>query len=162
LSFTNVNPPQQSSTQAFSSLTGRNVGYFLLPYNITVNQISFWVSSAGTAGTAKVCVYTADGATKSIDVTTANISAAGIVSTSVSSVALTPGGYYLVIGCATTCSLTTVSTIVEATSTMFGAGTPSGKTIWHGTVSHASGACNSTLGTITGTTTKPTGLRLDN
>jgi hypothetical protein len=150
-----------SSTQAYSSLTTREVQLFSLPFTITVNQISQWISTDTTAGTTKLCVYSADGATKYIDVTESP-SGTGIQNTTVASVTLSPGQYYFVVGCATTCSHTSVSGVVESTATMFGSTTPSGKLPWHGQVTHTSGTCNSTLGTVTGGTDKPILFRLDN
>ena len=112
--------------------------------------------------TVKVCVYSADGATKHIDVKSASVGATGVFSTAVSAVSLSPGAYYAVVGCGSACNLAIVAAPVEATSTVFGAGAPAGKTIWHGTVTHTSGTCNSTLGTITGTTGRMPGFRFDN
>lgn len=150
-----------SSTQAYSSLTTREVQLFALPFNITVNQLSEWISTDTTAGTTKLCVYSADGATKYIDVTNTP-SGTGVQNTAVSAVTLGAGLYYFVIGCATTCSHTSVAGVVETTATMFGSATPTGKLPWHGQVTHTSGTCNATLGTVTGGTDKPILIRVDN
>jgi hypothetical protein len=152
----------QSSTQAYSSLTTREAYYFEVTKPITVNKMYWWISTNTTTGTVKNCVYTANGATKVIDVTTTPTGSTGVQTATVSAVLLNPGGYYMVLGCATTCSHTAVAAPVEATSTMYGAGTPAGKTVWHGTVSHTSGTCNTTLGTVTGAVDKTIGFRLDN
>ena len=151
-----------SSTQAYSSLTTREVQLFSIPFNITVNKMYWWISTNTTTGTVKNCVYSADGATKYIDVTTTPTGSTGIQTATVSAVTLPAGLYYMVIGCATTCSHTVTAGVVETTATMFGAGTPSGKLPWHGQVTHSSGTCNATLGTVTGGTDKPVLFRLDN
>ena len=151
-----------TSTQAYSSLTTRETQLFSLPFNITVNQINWWISTNTTTGTVKLCVYSADGATKYIDQTVTPTGSTGIQTTNPSAVALTAGLYYAVIGCATTCSHTVTAGVAETTATMFGAGTPSGKRPWHGLVTHTSGTCNATLGTVTGGTDKPVLLRFDN
>ena len=151
-----------TSTQAYLSLTTREVGLFGLPFNITLNKIYWWISTNTTTGTVKLCVYTADGATKKVDLTVTPTGSTGIQTASPSAVALTAGLYYVVIGCATTCSHTVTSGVVETTATMFGAGTPSGKLPWHGQVTHSSGTCNAALGTVTGGTDKPILFRFDN
>ena len=127
---------------------------------MTVNQITAGISSVTTAGTFKLCVYSLDGATKYIDVTTGTVGTP-TVSATVAGVVLNPGEYYAVVGCATTCSDAMYGTTADS-SAMFGTSTPAGKTIWRGTVSHTSGTCNSTLGTITGTNTVIPVFRFDN
>ena len=151
-----------SSTQAYSSLTTREVQLFHLPFNLTVNKINWWISTNTTTGTVKVCVYSEDGSSKPIDITVTPTGSTGIQTGTVSGVALTPGNYYMAIGCATTCSHTVTAGVVETTATMFGSTTPSGKKPYHGQVTHSSGTCNATLGTVTGGTDKPILFRLDN
>jgi len=82
-----------------SSNTTAHVGAIFLPAAITVNKIQFRISGTYTAsGTVKVGVYSSDGATKLIDVTSGTISAANTtIVIAVSSVVLTAGVYYLVI-----------------------------------------------------------------
>jgi len=150
-----------NQTLAITSLTTRQAFLFSLPFSMTVNQLTVGIGTITTAGTFKLCVYTSDGATRLINLTTATISGT-IVSTSVAGVALAPGLYYGVVGCATTCSDLIESTTADASTTMFGGGTPSGKLPYHGTVSHTSGTCNTTLGTVTGTNANVPVFRMDN
>jgi hypothetical protein len=144
-----------------SSLTTRQAVLFNLPGDIVVNQVTLGIGTITTAGTLKICVYTADGATKKIDVTTATVSGA-VLNTAVSAVELVPGQYYAVVGCATTCSDAIIGTAADSTGTAFGAGTPSGKKVYQGTVSHTSGTCNSSLGTVTGSNPVIPVFRFDN
>ncbi len=149
------------SNASITSLTSRDVGLSLVPFRITVNQISYSVNSQATAGTVKLCVYTEDGATKVIDETTAAPSVGINTHVLSSPVTLDPGNYYFVVGCATTCSNSIGHTTETATSFVNGAAVPSGKLVYTGTVTHTSGTCNSSLGTVTGTVNKLPLLRLD-
>jgi hypothetical protein len=149
-----------AAAQTVNSLTTRNVLYFNLPFSMTVNQIAVSFNGVTTAGTLKLCVYTADGATKAIDATITPVNGT-TVGGSVAAAVLNPGGYYFVTGCATTCNVTVVSNTVESIGTLFGVNVGSKKP-WHGTVSHTSGTCNSTLGTVTGTADHFLNFRLDN
>lgn len=80
-----------------SNTTGYTVSYDV-PFAITVTSIDIRASgTAGTAGTIDIGIYSEDGQTKLIDVTSGTINASAVYHTAVSSVALTPGRYYLVI-----------------------------------------------------------------
>jgi hypothetical protein len=115
-----------------------------------------------TAGTYKVCVYTEDGSSKVIDVTSGT-TASGVNNITVSpAVILNPGNYYVAMGCATTCSNTITSLSNISILHLNGASVPSGKLEYGGTVSHTSGTCNSTLGTVTAATTAIPLIRFDN
>lgn len=97
-----------------TSMGTNTIGYvaaFFLPFSIVVNKLSLQPSAVAVTGTYKVGIYTEDGQTKSIDITTGSISAAGIittpiVTTAVSSVTLTPGVYWIVIVPISTASAT--------------------------------------------------------
>jgi hypothetical protein len=157
-----VNPDALSVTASYSSLTTRRVSYFLLPFSITVNQISFYLNLVLVPGTVKACIYTANGS-KVIDATSDAISTLpGINTVAVPSVTLAPGAYYSAIGCATSCNHIAAGGPIEAIGTIFGAGTPSGKLVYHGTVTHAAGGCDSTLGAVAGDANPMIGFRLDN
>lgn len=144
-----------------SSLTSFNVGLFNVPQRITVNQLTYDIGTVTTAGTYKVCVYSEDGATKLIDVTSGT-NAAGVRNVAVSSAVLNPGNYYIAMGCATTCS-NTVYLFTTTSAAWINAGSvPSGKKIHEGTVTMTSGTCNSTLPTITDAISKTPVMRLDN
>jgi hypothetical protein len=67
---------------------------FYLPQAITVTSIDFDVSAVGTAGTVDFAVFSADGQTQHISVTTGSVSGTGLNTVAVSSVALAPGHYY--------------------------------------------------------------------
>jgi len=163
LTVSTVSPSEQSTTQAYSSLTTREAEFFVVPNPITVNKISYWETVNTTTGTVKICVYSSNGAAKPIDTTITPTGAAGAQTVTLGApVTLSPGGYYIITGCATTCSHTVTAGAIETTSTLYGAGTPTGKLPWHGTVTHASGVCNAALGTVTGGTDAPIGFRLDN
>ncbi len=131
-----------------NSLTSRVSTRFTLPYNITMNQLALYFLSAATPGTMKVCLYPEDGSSLLLDATITPVNVT-VVAASASGVSLTPGGYILVLGCATTCSVTVAQTAAESSGVLFGANGLS-KPFWHGTSTHTSGTCNSTMPTITG------------
>lgn len=64
---------------------------------ITVNKLSFYVASYTSSGTFKVAIYSQDGGTKLLEITSATISSANqLVTTTVSpAVTLLPGKYYV-------------------------------------------------------------------
>lgn len=72
-------------------------GALVVPFQITVNKLSFWLDRTSGSSTFDVALYSEDGQTKVIDITTANISAGTtqVVTTAVSSVVLNPGIYYV-------------------------------------------------------------------
>lgn len=82
------------TTAGLTGNTQMAVYKFVLPRAITVNKISLNVSSVGTAGTFKIGVFSEDGQTNKIEVTTASISAGGVVTTAVAAVQLPAGVYY--------------------------------------------------------------------
>lgn len=85
-------------------------GYsFTLERAMTVNKISFNVTAVGAAGTVRIGVYSYDGQTRHIDVTSASISATGVNSVAVSSVALPTGTYYIMYAIQTGANLTFTS-----------------------------------------------------
>lgn len=81
----------------FGTNTTQTLGLVNLPAQITVNSLTVAVNSVNTAGTLDLVVYSEDGQTKHIDVTTASISASGDVSTAVSAVVLAPGNYWFAV-----------------------------------------------------------------
>jgi hypothetical protein len=159
-----VNTTGAVTATSVASLTAFKVGMFTVPENITVNQISAAVTAVTTAGTLKMCVYTENGATKKIDVTTA-APAVGTLTTAVGSVLLTPGNYYVAVGCATNCS-DTLSFYGSGAFTHESTATPASKEVYEGTVTMTSGTCNATITTttagITGAASSTVNARLDN
>lgn len=90
--------------QSQSAMGGVNTTAYLgmveVPFAITVNKISFKIgSSITTTGTVDITVYTEDGQTQKIAVTTATITSGVdenlVCTTAVSSVALAAGNYYV-------------------------------------------------------------------
>jgi len=149
---------------AVNSQTVRNVGVFQLSERITINQITFNAVATTTPGTIKICIYNEDGTVKVLDATSTSV-VAGTANNNVTispAVTLDPDKYYVAIGCATACNDTINTWTTTAAGWINGVSTPSGKRIYEGQVTHASGKCDSTLGTITGSNSKVPVLRLDN
>lgn len=86
----------QSTFNNNTNTTGAVFAFSLL-YGMTVNKLSINVTAVGTTGTLKIGIFSQDGQTQYISITTASISGAGIVTTSVSAVALLAGVYYCVV-----------------------------------------------------------------
>lgn len=89
-----------SSTETtFGTNTIQSVYMFNLPAGITVNKISLrTATTVTTSGTWDIVIYSEDGQTQKISVTTASVSTGDtIITTSVSSVYLAPGNYYFAI-----------------------------------------------------------------
>ncbi len=150
------------ASQQNNSLTDRRASLFFVPQSITINQLSYYVAAVTTAGTYKVCLYTEDGSTKVMDVTSGtNTSALNSVTVS-PAVTLAPGNYYLVFGCATTCNNTVTSLSNISILHLNGGAVPSGTNVFTGTVTHSSGVCDSTLGTVSPDTTATPLIRFDN
>lgn len=99
-------PAGGDATKAIVTSTTGHLGQINVTQKIVVNQVTFDVSVAAVAGTAKVVLYSEDGQTQIFSVTTATISGAGVVSTAVSSVTVNPGIYYLYIMPVSTASFT--------------------------------------------------------
>ena len=149
------------SAVAVNSLTTRKVGAFTLDSPMTVNKITFSVGAVTTAGTMKVCLYNEAGTSKLIDVTSGTVTA-NSNTVSVPAVTLSAGHYYAAIGCATTCNDTVNFFVTTALGSVNGTALPSGELALEGTVTHTSGTCNATLGTITAAITNTPALRIDN
>jgi len=94
------------TTASISGATQINLYSFNLPLDITVNKITINVTASAVAGTFKLGVWSEDGQTKLINVTTANIAGAAVVTTAVSSVFLRAGSYWFSILPVTTASAT--------------------------------------------------------
>ena len=73
------------------------LGLVSIPYQITVNSITIEAVTVSSAGTFDLTVYSEDGGTQKIAVTTASVAAGGNVTTAVASVVLSPGNYYVAI-----------------------------------------------------------------
>lgn len=80
-----------------TSNTTAYFGMIFVPFEITVNKLSMsTVGTFTTASTFDIAIYSEDGQTKHIDITTASLNATNtIFTTSVSAVTLSPGNYYV-------------------------------------------------------------------
>jgi hypothetical protein len=152
-----------------TSLITAHAGLFNVPNSITVNQLTYNVTIGGTSPsyTAKVCVYNEANTVKLIDVTSGAMVASGVNSVTVSpAVTLVPGNYYILVGLATQSGTSPTINFSVFTSTaatwINTSATPSGKKIYEGTLAKASGVCDATMATITGTISKTPVIRLDN
>lgn len=85
------------STFAFNNATQGVVGQIFVPFRIVVNKITIRTgSSVSVAGTMDLTLYSEDGQTQLFSVTTPTISATNtLVTTSVNSVVVPAGNYYL-------------------------------------------------------------------
>ncbi|MBI3564736.1 MAG: hypothetical protein HY079_06030 [Elusimicrobia bacterium] len=151
-----------TSAVANNSLTVRKTGLFRIAGRLTVNQLTFAVGAVTTAGTYKICVYTEDGLTKVIDVTSGapavganNVAVAGAP-------VLSSGLYYVAMGCATTCSNTVFQWTTVSVAGFNAATVPAGKKVLEGTTTHTSGTCNATLPAITPAISSTPMIRFDN
>ena len=148
------------SAVALSSLTVYKTALFEVPFQMTVNQLTYNVGAVTTAGSYRICVYKEAGTTKAIDVT--DVPTAGVNNVTVAGVVLAPGNYYIAMGCATTCSNTITMFTTTAATWINTSAVPAGKKVYEGTVTMTSGTCNATLPTITGTVSSAPVIRLDN
>lgn len=157
-----LTPNSSAAAVANTSQTVRKTGLFRVAGRITVNQLTFTVGAVTTAGTYKICVYSEDGQTKVIDVTSGapavganNVAVAG-------SPVLSSGLYYVAMGCAATCSNTVFQWTTVSVPGFNAATSPAGKEVLEGTTTHTSGTCNATLPAITAAISSTPLIRFDN
>ena len=93
-------------TNTVTGNTTMRLSQFIVEHQITVNKLSFYVNGAGVAGTVDVTVYSEDGQTQKIAVTSGTISAGGVQTIAVSAVILTPGIYWIAINANSTTNIT--------------------------------------------------------
>lgn len=99
-------PGAAAGFKALNSNTTLILNMFNVPQQITVNQIiSEAVDMVGTSGTIDISIYSEDGATRYISVTSGTISATGMFNVAVSSVVLPAGNYYLAVNTNSTTSM---------------------------------------------------------
>lgn len=106
-----VPKPNYFSTAATTATWNTNTtGYtsqIVLPVGITVNKISFNIDSTPVDGTIKIGVYSENGQTKEIDVTSATLSAVGLYTITLGApVSLLAGVHYVVVVPVSTTSVT--------------------------------------------------------
>ena len=90
-----VMPIEAGDTVQLATNTTMLTAAFVIPLEITATEIVISVNSVNTAGTVGLALYSEDGATKLIDVTTASITTSGFKTTAVTPVTLSPGLYYV-------------------------------------------------------------------
>lgn len=89
-----------TTTTTTNNLTGNTTGrvyQLVIPLTITVNSISVYVDSVGTAGTYKLGLYAENGQSQIFNVTTASITNGGIKKTTTTPTTVAAGVYYLVL-----------------------------------------------------------------
>lgn len=155
----------QSVVTAFSSLqlavnTTQYLARIYLPFQITVNSITIDIVTKTTDGTLDLTIYSENGQTQLIAVTTATITTTGHVTTSVSSVVLNPGIYYF---SANTNSTTDVNVRSLAATNVTLVNAVSGEPVFSGTLTITAGIPATTFDptALTAVANVPA-LRLDN
>ncbi len=99
-------PYSGAGTRALNNNVDGYVHMFSLSKKIVVNKITLNVTAVGAAGTINIGIFSADGQTRHISVTTASISGTGLVTTAVSAVTLPAGNYYMLLGSVSTANVT--------------------------------------------------------
>lgn len=86
--------------------TVMRIGQIIVPFKITANKISIYVSSTNTSGTFDLTLYSEDGQTRLFSVTTATLSGSVTTfTTALSAVVINPGIYWIAINPNSTASL---------------------------------------------------------
>ena len=155
--------PMYNSSMALATvqMNSNTTGYtssFTLPFAITINKLSFYVSAVGAAGTFKIGIFSINGQTRYCNETTATISATGVHTHTMSApLSLTPGVYYYVFVPVSTTDLTLHAYQTHTTS---GAAlsTISGKPEAYGTQTVTAGTLPSTFDSDTAVTNASAGL----
>lgn len=98
-------PYSGAGTRALNNNVDGYVHLFSLDKQIIVNKITINVTAVGASGTINIGVFSADGQTRHISVTTGTISGTGLVTTSVSAVTLPAGNYLLLLGSVSTADI---------------------------------------------------------
>lgn len=85
-----------ATVKSLTSNTVQSFFQFMLPFSITVNKISIRTGTVGTAGTWDLTIYSENGQTQLIAITTASIAGSNqITTTAVAGVTLTAGLYWM-------------------------------------------------------------------
>lgn len=87
--------------------TTAHLGQIVIPFEITVNKISFRAGAVAVAGTVDLSLYSEDGQTRLFSVTSATVTANATNTVSVSAVVLPPGIYYIMINSNSTADVLT-------------------------------------------------------
>lgn len=150
--------------QSIKSLTNNTTAYwgaYDLPFNIDLNVISFNCSSAITASTLDIAMYSEDGQTKYFEHTTASISSGGNKNETLSTEVSIPAGK-VIIGIIANDASANVSLRFWDTHAQVAA--PSGKYVTEGTTTETAGTLPATINPTTITFAQDSTLiiRLDN
>lgn len=97
-------PNMQNTTGASATTTNNGnttqwVYQFIIPVKIIVNKISFRTGTVSSAGTYDITIYSEDGQSQLIAVTTASVTSNAVITTAVSAVTLNPGIYWFGFNC---------------------------------------------------------------
>lgn len=151
-----------TSTLQLNTNTTMVLGQVVIPFGITVNKISFNVTTVGNAGTLDATIYSESGASRPIAVTSGTISATGMNTISVSAVALTAGMYYIAFNTNGTADISIKSWTVNDVSTYEGGVTS--EPILMGTLTITAGTPPATITptAITAVANSLIAVRLDN
>ncbi|MGI1661392.1 hypothetical protein ACRDNQ_04040 [Palleronia sp. KMU-117] len=86
------------STGSIDVNTTAKLGLIYVPENIVVSKLSFYASTTSTPGTIDIVLYTDDGQTQVINVTSGTIAANSVQTITLgSAVELQPGNYYVLV-----------------------------------------------------------------
>lgn len=163
-----VNSSAGSIAKNVATNTTMIIGQIVVPYKITANKVSIGVTAAGTTGTLDITMYAEDGQSQIFSVTTASISAAGVVTTALSAVAINPGIYWIGINTNSTADITLYAWVVNAVAFGTGAsnlvGNVTSEPVMQGTLTITAGTPPSTITptSITNATNSTAIIRLDN
>lgn len=103
--YPNGAPPATINSFTISGNTTGYLGQYIIPFRITVNKISFRTTTATTPDTFDITCYSEDGQTQMFSVTTATVTANAVITTSVPSITLEPGIYWIMINANSTVSV---------------------------------------------------------
>lgn len=163
--FSNTGSGDFIAGQGIAGATTMYVGRIEVPQAITVNSISILVNGVTTTGTVKVGIYSETGASLLISATTASISAASVVTTTLGSPVILPAGiYYSAIVPVSTADLVPYFWKTKNYGSSGGFFSISGKPIYEGIVTVTSGTLPSTItpASITYANNATIMVRLDN
>lgn len=140
--FTTAGNPVNTFNAA--SNTNAIVGLVNIPAKITANQILIDATGVSTAGTYKVALFSEDGQTQLFSVTTATISSNGATVTALSSVAINPGNYYIMILAQSTASSSFRCWATQGSDTNLYAST-GGKAVYEGNLTVSANTIPATI-----------------
>lgn len=88
---------------------------FNLPAKLVVGMIVVQVGTVGVAGTLDISIYSEDGQTRPISITTTNITGSGELQLSLTPVTLSPGNYYFAMNANSTADINTSGRVIANT-----------------------------------------------